>query len=142
MPRTTKTTKLSPSTTEKVQEESSAHEESSSSDQEQDQKDFFQPSQAHIVPNMFMIYIEGPKMDWTVNDGLYHRFLKWHLKCENMLECELVMLPERRHCKKVIAWSVDFGMDQYISWSLSNEELMLDTIWRSLKSSASHNQMK
>ena len=68
-------------------------------------------------------------MDWTVNDGLYHRFLKWHLKCENILECELAMLPERRQCKKVIAWSGDFGMDQYVSWSLSNEELTLDTIW-------------
>ena len=30
---------------------------------------------------------------------------------------------------KVIAWSGDFGMDQYVSWSLSNKELMLDTIW-------------
>ena len=78
---------------------------------------------------MFMPYTEGSKMDWTVNDGLYHRFLKWHLKCENILECELAMLPERRQCKKVTAWSGDFGMDQYVSWSLSNEELMLDTIW-------------
>ena len=78
---------------------------------------------------MFMPYIEGPKMDWTVNDGLYHRFLKWHLKCENILECELAMLPEKRQCKKVIAWSGDFGMDQYVSWNLSTDELMLDTIW-------------
>ena len=23
-----------------------------------------------IIPNMFMPYIEGPHMDWTVNDGL------------------------------------------------------------------------
>ena len=68
-------------------------------------------------------------MDWTVNDGLYYRFLKWHLKCENILECELAMLPERRQCKMVIAWNGDFGMDQYVSWSLSNEELTHDTIW-------------
>ena len=47
-------------------------------------------------------------MDWTVNDGLYHRFLKWHLKCENILECELAALPERQQCKKVIAWSWGF----------------------------------
>ena len=50
------------------------------------------------------------------------------MKCENFLECELAMLPERRQCKKVIAWSGDFGMDQYVSWSLSSEELTLDTI--------------
>ena len=47
-------------------------------------------------------------MDWTVNDGLYHRFLKWKLKCDNILDCELAMLPESKKCKKVIAWSV-FG---------------------------------
>ena len=34
-------------------------------------------------------------MDWTVNDGLYHHFLKWRLKCENILECELAILPEK-----------------------------------------------
>ena len=88
---------------------------------------------------MFMSYIEGPKMDWTVYDGLYHRFLKWYLKCENIPECELVVLPERRQCKNIVAWSGDFGMDQYVSWRLSNEELMLGTIWESLKSSASFN---
>ena len=76
-----------------------------------------------------MSYIEGPKMDWTVNDGLSHRFLKWHLKYENFLECELAMLPKKRQCKKVIAWSGDFGMDQYVSWILSTDELMLDNIW-------------
>ena len=30
------------------------------------------PNQVHT---MFMPYIEGPKMNWTVDDGLYHRFL-------------------------------------------------------------------
>ena len=68
-------------------------------------------------------------MDWTVNDGLYPRFMKWCLKCETILECKFMMLSERRKCKKIIAWSGDFGMDQYVSWSLSTEELMLDTIW-------------
>ena len=76
-----------------------------------------------------MPYIEGTKMDWTVNDGLYQRSLKWHLKCENILECELAMLLEKRQCKKVTAWSGDFGMDKYVSWNLSTDELMLDTIW-------------
>ena len=68
-------------------------------------------------------------MDWTVNDDLYHRFLKWHLKCENILECELVALPEHQKCKKVIAWSGNCGMDQYISCNLPSSELTLDIIW-------------
>ena len=76
-----------------------------------------------------MPYIEGSKMDWTVNDELGNRFLKWCLKCENILECELAALPEQQQCKKVIAWSGDFGMEQYVSWCLSPEELNIDIIW-------------
>ena len=124
MPKSTKSVKAFTSSVEKSQDESSTHKDPSSSDQEPEPEVFFQPSQAQVVPNMFMPYIEGHKKDWTVNDDLYHRFPKWHLKYENILECELAMLTEKRQCKKVIAWSGDFGMDQYISWSLSSEELM------------------
>ena len=64
-------------------------------DQEPDPQISFYPSRAQqAIPNMFMPYIEGSKMDWTVNDALYYRFLKWHLKCEDILECELAALPE------------------------------------------------
>ena len=73
----------------------SSQEELSSSEQEPDPEvSFHQFRPLQPVPSMFMPYIEGPKMDWTVNDGLYHRFLKWHLKCEDILECELASLPE------------------------------------------------
>ena len=78
---------------------------------------------------MYIPYIEGPKMNWVVNNALYHRFLKWKLKCKNFLECELTALPEHQKCKKVITWSGDFGMDQYVSWGLSKEEMNLDIIW-------------
>ena len=96
----------------KIQNESSTHEESSSSDQEQNPQVFIQQSQAQLLPNMVMPYIKGPEMDSQVNDALCHRFLKWHLRCENILECKLVMLPEKRQGKKVIARSGDFSMDQ------------------------------
>ena len=68
-------------------------------------------SKAQFVPAMYMPYMEGPKMDWTVNDGLYHRFLKWKLKSENILDSGLAMLPESKKCKNVISLSGDFGMD-------------------------------
>ena len=114
------------------QENTSVSQESSGSEQEMEVKSpSFQPftSQSQLVPPMSMPYIEGPKMNWTVTDGLYHMFLKWKLKCENILDCELVMLPESKKCKKVIDWSSDFGMDQYVSWCLPVEDLCLDTIW-------------
>ena len=108
-----------------------SQEELTSSDQETDPEVTFNAprQQPQVVPSMFIPYKEGPKMDWTVNDGLYHRFLKWHLKCENILECELAALPERQKCKKVIAWSGDFGMDQYVSWGLPTNQLTQEIIW-------------
>ena len=93
-------------------------EESASSDRESDADvschTIRQQGPQHFLPNMFMPYIEGPHMDWTVNDGLYHRFLKWMLKCENILECKLAAIPEHPKCKKVVVWSGDFGMDQSV----------------------------
>ena len=107
----------------------SSQEELSSSDQEPDQEVLFQHHrQLQPVPSMFMPYIEGPKMNWTVNDGLYHRCLKWCLKCGNILKYKLSALHECQKCKKVIAWSGNIGMVQYVSWSLLSEELSLDTI--------------
>ena len=82
-----------------------------------------------VYTNMYMPYIKGLKMDWMVNDVLYHIFLKWKLKCEKILECELTALPECQNSKKDITWSGNFGRDQYISWGLSKYEMNLDTIW-------------
>ena len=97
-------------------------------------KKYFNPQpstsrSAQVMPSC-MPYIEGPTM---VNDGLYHRFLKWCLKCDNILECEIVMLSKSKKCKKVLAWSGDFGLDQYISWNLSSEDVTLETIWKKIE---------
>ena len=90
----------------------SSHEESASYDHVSEDEVSFHPSRQQapnpVMQNMFMAYIEGPRIDWTLNDSLYHHFLKWKLKCENILECELAALPEPQQCKKVIAWSGDF----------------------------------
>ena len=115
-------------------------EEPSSSEHEEDPEVSFQPhqipqpspsqvGQPQPAAGIYMPHRDGPHMDWTVNDNLYHRFLKCCLKCENILECELTALPECQQCKKVIAWSRNCGMDQYVSWNLSSNELTLDNIW-------------
>ena len=117
-----------------------SNEELPGSEHEEDHEVSFHPCHVlQIPPNpmgqlpaatgMYMLYIKGPLMDWTVNDNLCHRFFKWHLKCENILECELATLPEGQKCKKVIAWSGDCIMDQYVSWNLPSTELTLDAIW-------------
>ena len=78
----------------------------------------------------YVPYIVGPNMNWTVDDGLYNGFLKWKIKCDNILDCELDMLSDAWKCKKVVAWSGDFGIDQVISWDLSPEEITLEVIWQ------------
>ena len=40
------------------------------------------------------------------------------------------MLPEPRKYKKVLAWSGDFGLDQYVSWNIKYEELTLEVTWK------------
>ena len=87
-------------------------------------------SPQQVPTSMYVPYIEGPQMNWTVDDGLYNRFVKWKLKCENILDCELSMLSEARKCKKVVAWSGDFGIDQYTSWDLTPEHISLEVIWQ------------
>ena len=138
MPCTTKptkgpSTKMMAETTDEIsQGETSLHEES-----EPEQEVFINPSnpQVHqpVYPNTYMPYIQVPKRDWMVNNVLYHRFLKWKLKYKNILECEHATLCECQKCKKVIAWWGNFGMDQYVSWGLSKEEMNLDTIWERFK---------
>ena len=112
---------------EASQDESSTHEES-----EPEQEVYINHTHPYapqpVYTNMYMQYLEGPKMDWMVNDALYHRFHKWKLKCENTLEYELAALPKCQKCKKVIVWSGNFGMDQYVSWGISKDDMNLDTI--------------
>ena len=113
------------------QADSNLSHESMSDDQVVLQRPQFKPSisQMQAMQQMYMPYIDGPKMDKTVNDSLYHRFLKWKIKCENILDCELAMLSEARKCDKVMAWSGDFGIDQYVSWCLPQDELCWEMIW-------------
>ena len=78
-----------------------------------------------------MPYIEGPTMDWTMNDGLYIRFLKWRLKYENILEnVNLLCSQKQENARKIVAWSSDFSLGQYISWNLSSKDFTLDVIWK------------
>ena len=114
--------------------------EDTDSDHNQDPDVSFHPvAPPNQVPTMYMPYIEGPKMNWTVDDGLYHRFLKWQLKCETILDCKLANLPTKQKCQKIIAWSGDLGMDLYVSWNIPKEDPYIrcdmEQIWGILKAS-------
>ena len=88
MPKAQKSSKHEQCTSEIVDNNPSAHETSDEESTSSEQEIYFNllPStirSAQVMPS-YMPYIEGPNMDWTVNDGLYNSFLKWHLKCENI----------------------------------------------------------
>ena len=54
----------------------------------------------------YMPYIEGPKMNWSVDDGLYNRFIKWKIRCENILDCELAKSAKKLlHGQEILAWT-------------------------------------
>ena len=78
---------------------------------------------------MMVPYVEGPKMDWTIDDALHSRFIRCKLKCENILDCKLAILQESAKCKKMIQWSGDAALDMYISWVLPTEEVTLQAKW-------------
>ena len=42
------------------------------------------------------IYIDGPKMDWSMDEGLYSCFQDWKLECELILDGELTEIAEPR----------------------------------------------
>ena len=142
MPKATQKPQCEQCTAEQVLPEEFSEQGETSFEQESDvvQEVIINPPQAGA--STFIPYIEGPKMDWTVNDSLYNRFIKWKIKCEKILECELAMLSESRKCKIVVAWSGDFGIDQYVSWDLPTEEVCLEVIRKNLKNSANPKQMK
>ena len=87
MPKSSKNNQCKQHTSETVftKEETSYKQETDS-----EQEVFVRPQQAPT--SMYVPYIEGPKMNWTVDDSLYNRFIKWKIKCENILDCELTML--------------------------------------------------
>ena len=81
MPKSKNSANAQPSALQDEEAERPSHpEESTSSDQESDAEVSFPTihpqAPPKFPPTMYMPYIEGPCMDWTVNDGLYHRFLE------------------------------------------------------------------
>ena len=104
MPKATRKSNHVENTSEnELQEDSNLSHESSFDAEVLLQSPQFNPStsQTQAMQQLYIPYIEGPKTDWTVNDSLYHIFLKWKIKCENILDCELAMLSEARKCKKL-----------------------------------------
>ena len=87
------------------------------------------PHSQFQYPGMMVPYVKGPKMDWTVDNALHSRFIRWKIKCENILDCELAILQESAKCKEVIQRSGNPRLVMYISWALPTADVTLQAIW-------------
>ena len=75
------------------------------------------------------IYIDGPKMDWSMDDGLYSRFQDWQLECELILDGELTEIVEPQKVNTLIRWAGSFGLKTLKVWQKDKTNLTLTFIW-------------
>ena len=75
-------------------------------------------------------YIQGPMMDWSMNDDLYSCFQTWQIACNLIFDSELCDLPEPRKVNTLLHWSGDFGIQQLKSWQKDASELTLEFLWK------------
>ena len=78
MPKSNKTT--SNKMKDVPNQDEASTQEDSSSEQEIDQEVTLNPPQ--VFSSMFIPYIEGLRMDWTVNDGLFSRFFEMEVEMQ------------------------------------------------------------
>ena len=75
------------------------------------------------------IYIDGPKMDWSMDDGLYSCFQDWKLECELILDGELAEIVEPWKVNTLIQWAGSFGLKNLKVWQKDKTNLTLTFIW-------------
>ena len=75
------------------------------------------------------IYIDGPKMDWSMDDGLYSCFQDWKLECELIIDGELTEIAEPRKVNILIRWAGSFGFKNLKVWQKDKTNLTLTFIW-------------
>ena len=71
-------------------------------------------------------FIQGPSMDWTMDDGLYSRFQTWKISCNLIMDSELCELSEVRKINTLLHWSGDFGIKK-LSHGKKNQASLCST---------------
>ena len=80
------------------------------------------------------IYIDGPKMDWSMDDGLHSCFQDWKLECELNLHGELTEIVEPRKVNTLICWAGSFSLKNLKVWQKDKTNLTLSFIWKEFES--------
>ena len=87
------------------------------------------------------IYIDGPKMDWSMDDGLYSCFQDWKLECELILDGELAEVAEPQKVNTLIRWAGSFVLKNLKVWQKDKPTSLLLSSGMSLRPTVSHTQM-
>ena len=74
-------------------------------------------------------FIQGPSMDWTMDDGLYSHFQTWKISCNLIMDSEICELSEVRKINTLLRWSSDFGIKKLKLWQKEPSQLTLNFIW-------------
>ena len=61
----------------------------------------------------------GLKLDWTDDNGLFHRFKCWKRKCQSLIHWQLYEVPEDQQCHFLIYWLGDTGADLVKKWTMN-----------------------
>ena len=75
-----------------------------------------------------LIYTEGTKMDWAMDDGLCTHFQDWKLECEIILDAELAEIAEPSKVNTLIQWAGPFGLKNLKVWQKDKTKLTLAVI--------------
>ena len=87
------------------------------------------------------IYIDGPKMDWSMDDGLYSCFQDWKLECKLILDGELTEIAEPWKVNTLIRWAGSFSLKTSRCGRRIKPNSPLLSSGKSLRPTASHTQM-
>ena len=60
----------------------------------------------------------GPKLDWTEDNRLFHRFNYQKRKCKSLIHGPLYEVPEEQQCHFLIYWSGNTGADLVEKWTM------------------------
>ena len=62
---------------------------------------------ADVAAPVQVQYIEGPHMDWAINDGHYNWFKIWKIWCGFIIRAELETPSETHKNKTLLCWFRD-----------------------------------
>ena len=73
---------------------------------------------------------DHPPMDWTIDEGLYARFLLFKQECEIILNSDLAPYDDNGKKNYILRWAASGGIEIYNRWNIKDTpQDILATYW-------------